>query len=234
MASAAPTRILKQGDLSEEAFTVGLRPSGHDRRFALQIVQEAEAQAAAIVIEAHERAAAIVAGAEAQRGAQQEAIRAQLRAEVEREVRGQLQSEQDSTFLHFRGLLHEARIAERELRDLAWSDMVALAIAVAEKVIEHELTTDPSVVERIAATALKQVAVDNVVRIIVHPTDHAAMTFWAPQALGGGRGDIEILMDPAVGPGGCLIGTKTGFIDARIQTQLTEIRRALAEVVEDA
>ena len=35
-------------------------------------------------------------------------------------------------------------------------------------------------------------------------------------------------------PGGCVIGTRTGFVDARITTQLAEVRRALAEVVEDA
>jgi flagellar biosynthesis/type III secretory pathway protein FliH len=30
-----------------------------------------------------------------------------------------------------------------------------------------------------------------------------------------------------------VIGTKTGYLDARIETQLAEIRAALTEVVED-
>ncbi|MBX5446290.1 MAG: type III secretion system protein, partial [Sphaerobacter sp.] len=35
------------------------------------------------------------------------------------------------------------------------------------------------------------------------------------------------------GKGGCVIGTRTGFLDARIETQLAEVRAALAEVIED-
>jgi flagellar assembly protein FliH len=120
------------------------------------------------------------------------------------------------------------------MRSACYADVLAIAIAVAERVIGRELTTDPTVVEGITEMAMSQVQLEQMTHILVHPNDYSVMDHWATQVLGAQRSAVEIVTDPSVGAGGCVIGTKTGFVDARVETQLVEIRRALADVVEHA
>ena len=44
--------------------------------------------------------------------------------------------------------------------------------------------------------------------------------------------NLEIVDDRRVGDGGCVIETNAGTIDAKIETQLAEVERALANAIE--
>jgi flagellar assembly protein FliH len=232
LASSIAPRILKQPSLGDDVYPVLPTPSRHDRSHAITLVRSAQERASAMLAEAQREALAILSAAQSERDEQLETLRAGIMADAEREVRERIRVETDNAVLRFNELIEQARVDREGLRAACYADMLALAIAVAELVIGRELRTDPAVVQHVASMALSQVQIEQITHVLVHPNDFAVMARWAASALGSHRGQIEILTDPAVGEGGCVIGTKTGFVDARIETQLSEIRRALAEVVE--
>jgi flagellar biosynthesis/type III secretory pathway protein FliH len=232
--SATQGRIIKHPANVSELYPLTPRPSRFDREHAMTLIREAEERAAALLAAAQTRAADMLRAADEERAAREEGLRASIRAEAERDVRQRLIVEMDASRERFKGLIAQAKLNDSELRATCYADLIALASAVAERVIGRELTTDPTIVERVAALALERAPLESVVSVMVHPDDYGAMERWAAEALGAHKGQIAVVVDTAVGPGGCVIGMKSGFIDARIETQLAEIRRALAEVVADA
>jgi flagellar assembly protein FliH len=231
---APSTRIIKQPSLAGDVYPVMPAPTRHDRAYAIALVRDAEERANAILAEAQQESSAILIAAQEERDTQIEAMRLSILAEAQREVLRKMQEEQDQTALRFRQLVEQAQIDREGLRAACYADVLALAVAVAERVIGRELRADPELVEQIAGTALSQVQLEQITHVMVHPNNYAVMERWAAEALGAQRARIAIVTDPAVGEGGCVIGTKTGFVDARIETQLAVVRRTLAEVVDNA
>lgn len=233
---ATSSRIIKQrhSPRGAAAYAVVPRPSGYDRALALELVRDAQARAAAIVAQARAQAEAIREATQAELDAHKEAWQTAIREQARAETRAALTTEMDGTNLRFQQLVEQAFVAADQLRAACYADLLTLAVAIAERVIGAELKADPGVVERVVALALDQVPLERVISVMAHPDDVAVVERWAGPALGDARRAIEIVADSAVGPGGCVIGTKTGFIDARIETQLAEVRRALADVVEHA
>lgn len=227
----ANPRIIKRWTPLAEVYELTPRPSRHDRERAASLVRDAEERAAAIIADAEARAAAIVWEADQEREARLEALKAAAMAQARQDVREQLAAEMDQTFITFRGLVERARLAEDDLRRAYQAELLTLAVAIAERIIGREIQTDPQVVERTVALALAHAQSSPITQIIVHPDDLAAIERWVADSLGEAR--LELATDAAVGRGGCVIGTKTGFIDARIATQLTQVRQALAEAIDD-
>ncbi len=224
---------MKQAAPGIEAYPILPRPSRSDREWAIALVREAQERADAIVADAETRAAELLLQAQAEQAAQLDELKAALLAQAREEVQAQLQAEMEATFGRFQDLIQQATVTAAELRATCQAELVALALAVAERVINKEISLDISTVERVAALALRHTPIERVTKVIVHPNDYPVLDRWATNALGSKRGQIEILTDPLVSPGGCMIGTKSGFIDARIKTQLSEIRHALAQVIDD-
>lgn len=234
MASAFGSRIIKSHYVGVDTYTVSPRASRHDQDHAIALVREASERAESMLAEAQAQAAMILGRAADERDAQLEAMRTEIMAKAQRAVREELRQETDQTFARFQQLVQHAVVSQADMRSACYADVLAIAIAVAERVISRELKTDPTIVEGVAEMAMSQVQLEQMTHILVHPNDYTVMDHWATQVLGAQRGVVEIVTDPSVGEGGCVIGTKTGFVDARIETQLVEIRRALADVVEHA
>ncbi len=109
------------------------------------------------------------------------------------------------------------RMAQRELS--------ALALAIATRVIHREVATDPSVVLSMVESALQRIPVENQVRILVNPEDTELLQSKWSSLLGSlSLGcEVELLPDERVGKGGCLIETRGGMVDSRIETQMARI-----------
>jgi flagellar assembly protein FliH len=234
LASAFGSRIIKSQYVGPDAYTVSPRASRHDREHAISLVREASEQASALLSDAREQAQEIRDQAAAEREALVDAMRAQIMTEAQQAVRDQLRQETDQAIARFQQLVQAAVVSQADMRAACYADVLAIAIAVAERVIGRELEMDPTIVEGVAEMAMSQVQLEQITHILVHPNDYTVMDRWAGQVLGTQRSMVEVVTDPSVGEGGCVIGTKSGFVDARIQTQLAEIRRALADVVEHA
>ncbi len=108
-------------------------------------------------------------------------------------------------------------------------ELVRLALAVAGKVVAGEVALDRGVVTRIAAEALQAARDRREVVVRVAPADAAALRAEEPrllEALARARA-VAIREDPAVGRGGVVVETEAGTVDARIETRLDALRRAL-------
>lgn len=112
------------------------------------------------------------------------------------------------------------RSAEREL--------ASLAVAIAAKLIRREISGDPSLVLSMVESALDKVGPTESIRIVVHPEDADLVKRSWPELRGTiafGR-DWEVVGDDRMERGGCLLETRGGKVDSRIETQLAEIADA--------
>ncbi len=128
-------------------------------------------------------------------------------------------------------VLREAGAAEMErLVGEAEEEIVRLALAVAGKVIDRA-AEDDAVAVATARRALARLRGARQAEVRVHPEDAPAARC-AAAALGAGLAPdarLEVVEDPAVGRGGAVVETEAGSVDARVETQLAELGRALAE-----
>jgi flagellar assembly protein FliH len=108
------------------------------------------------------------------------------------------------------------------------SQAVHLAVAIAQRIIRRELAGDPQIQAAYIREAL-ELAVGQQVRVRIHPDDRESLGRvagqWLEQSLA--RASAELVADPSVSPGGCLVETQHGQIDQRIETQLARIEEEL-------
>ena len=191
-------------------------------RDAQTTVDEATAHARTIVDEATAQAAAIT---DAARRAGQAAGHA---AGVQ-----SAHDEMDDMLGALRDLV-EAGAAERHaLIDSAEPELVRLAVAIAERVLHQQIALDHGVVVEMAKAAIARIVDREKITVRVNPADVERMREHREQLLA--LGDVKtmrVIEDQRVDRGGVIIETDAGSIDAKISTQLTEVRKIL-HIVDD-
>lgn len=127
----------------------------------------------------------------------------------------------------------ESAVAERQ----AWfanheKDLVKMAVLIAQKILLTELSISRQSVLSLASAALKRINDKTQVRLRVHPDDEAlVLKAKGPLMLGvDNLTSLEVVADPGVGVGGCIVETRTGIVDARVATQLAEVAGTLLEL----
>lgn len=114
----------------------------------------------------------------------------------------------------------------------AEDEIAQLSVAVARKIILREMSADSSIVGDIVMEAIRKVTDREEITVKVHPSDLDTVLSrqddYARNIKGIRR--LKILADNAVSPGGCVIETPSGTVDARIESQLSEIEQSLLEV----
>jgi type III secretion system HrpE/YscL family protein len=183
------------------------------------------------ILDARAEAERIVSAARAEA----EAIRAAASAAVEEARRaGQAEGREagrQAALGEAAELLARARADAETTRKDAAGSAVVLAARMAEKIVGHKVTTDPSVMADIAAQALKACrARTGPVTLRVAPSALAALEQARPALLSalGGVSDLRLVVDQAVAPGGCVVDTPVGRLDARLETQVAALEAALA------
>ena len=107
--------------------------------------------------------------------------------------------------------------------------MVALALDIARQVIKTEVSQNPAVVQAVLANALRRITDKDNVRVRVSVSDAPRVKEAREDLMEivDGLRFLEIMEDRRVGDGGCVIETNAGTIDAKIETQIAEVARAL-------
>ncbi len=116
-----------------------------------------------------------------------------------------------------------------EFFDRIEPELVRLSVTIAEKVISQELAVRPDVVVDIVRGAMKRLRDREQVRISVNPGDLEQVRGARDDLISAVDGvrKLEIVEDRRVSPGGCVIESPNGTLDARIETQLNEIVAAV-------
>jgi flagellar assembly protein FliH len=92
------------------------------------------------------------------------------------------------------------------------------AVQLARQVVRHELDTHPEIIAKVAQEAVGAIVLSaRHLRVHVHPADHQHVVAGAGEALK--ARDARLVADPGVEPGGCIVESDLGQVDARIGTR---------------
>jgi type III secretion protein L len=119
-----------------------------------------------------------------------------------------------------------------EIRERVWReterDLLRLAVRLAEKIIGREIETDKKTLNEMVAAALQNARQQEKLTVRVNPSDLSLIEEEREKFLPSTRARfIDFVADPRVSSGGCLIESEVGTIDARLETQLRVLERAL-------
>ncbi|MCC6729238.1 MAG: hypothetical protein IT208_07850 [Chthonomonadales bacterium] len=131
-----------------------------------------------------------------------------------------------------------ARIAEERAR--IWrdceEDVIRLVLEIARKVVKDDAEVNRGIALSTIRNALRRVVATDEVRIRVNVLDLETVRSSRAdlmEMLDGVR-HLELVEDRRVSPGGCVVETANGAIDARIDTQVGEIETALLGMAREA
>ncbi len=184
-------------------------------RVVKRLIVDADIEAQRIIIEAREQAAQITERAEAQTRS--------LRATSYREAR-------EAALLELNQVLLDARERRDRAITEAERDIVQLSVKIAEKIIGHEIERDTRTLADIVSTALRHVRQQEILIVRVSPDDTNVVQTFRNQLDPQGRARFfDIVADPRVTHGGCIIESDSGAVDAQLATQLRVLEQALLE-----
>jgi len=128
--------------------------------------------------------------------------------------------------------LTELILDARQRRDAALAgaerDLLRLAVKLAEKIVGREIERDPAALADIVANALRHARQNETLTVRVSPADAPHVEAYRARLDPAGRARfLDIVADPRVGHGGCVIESESGTIDAQLDTQLRVLERAL-------
>ncbi|MEH7307820.1 FliH/SctL family protein [Neobacillus drentensis] len=213
---------------------------------AEQIIQEATEQAQSIIEAAEQKANSLIKDAEEsmnqwwaenhqklenlsqeaeQKGFQEGYTTGKHEAELEvqREYLGkidQVQNMLEQAFVH-----KEAIISEAE------PFLLELSTVIATHIIKQELTTNPDQFVELIKQNILRFKEKEFITVCVHPDDFDFIQAQRAHlvAVVNGETEVKIIPDHSVTSKGCIIRTAYGSVDARIDTQIEEIKKVILE-----
>lgn len=156
--------------------------------------------------------------------ARREAEQIVAKAEQERtaSVEAGLQLGYEEGLKNWNRILAGAWQARENLKTEWEQSLLHLAVRVAEKIIGEQLRLQPDSIVPIVREALKSVGQERQLTLLIHP-DHretVQANLDRLQALVGSSRQIHLVAHPDVAPGGCVVESELGVIDAKLETQL--------------
>jgi flagellar assembly protein FliH len=192
---------------------------------ARQIVREAEKHGRQLAEQARQQGHQV--GLEEGR---REGLR-QIRAEAREHVLQETRERMDRLVQALTTGLTEFEQNKRRLIGVAEAGLIELALAIARRVCKLLVETSPEAVRANAQHLLKAVRHDGDLELRVNPADYDTLRDVAAEVLRCGEEleHVQLRADAAVAPGGCVLSTPDGQIDASIEAQLDRIAEAIAQ-----
>ncbi len=104
--------------------------------------------------------------------------------------------------------------------------VIDLAISVAEKIVRREIS-EHSIINETLSEAVKRVIGSNKVVVKINPADLEILNGSKDRHFDSTFSKIQFETDNRIEQGGCFIETEIGNVDARISTQLNELKKFL-------
>ena len=120
--------------------------------------------------------------------------------------------------------------APKEVFEYIAPDILEISIDIAKKIIKKEVESDPQVLIETIMDVLKTVSKNEPkINIRVRPQNAQFIKDTLPTVTYqyGIDAKINIIADPSVEEGGCVLQTNNGIVDASIDTQIEIIKKAL-------
>lgn len=115
------------------------------------------------------------------------------------------------------------------LKERFEENVIKCALAVAERIVKREITRDQEFVLTQVREALKRVVGVSRIQLRVHPSDEVLLQIRRAGLMEASDTlrEIAIEADETIEPGGCIIESESGSVDAQLSTQLKQIEEAL-------
>ncbi len=120
------------------------------------------------------------------------------------------------------------RLRDHSAHTYEW-ELVQLALAIAGKMVEREVRSDPAALAGIVHSALARVQHAERVTVRMNPGDLERLNGLRSDLLGalaGGGAGVRFAPDDTLRPGGCLLESDRGDVDARIEQRLRVVEEA--------
>lgn len=131
-----------------------------------------------------------------------------------------------------RAVLEQAYDMKRQIIQESEPFLVELATAIAEKIILQELSANPEWIIGMTRSVLARRREKGIITLCVSPNQFAYIRDARDELLLSvdSQAELQILPDSTVGEHGCVVRTAFGSVDARVDTQLKEIKLALQQL----
>lgn len=179
-------------------------------------------QAAQIVARANEEAEEI------RRRAAEQGRKAALQA-AEATVRTRLDQQLQSLVPALSKAIEEIKLAKQTWLASWEASALRTAVAIAERIVRRELVKRPDIAAALMREALELATGAGRIKLRLNPQDFATLSEKAKELAGqmAQLAPTDIVADPLVSPGGCIVNTEFGEIDQRIESQLARIEQEL-------
>lgn len=229
--------IYKEEEKNGAAEDLPIRPQpviDYERLAALALL-EAEEKAAKIIAEAERSASQIAERVREKALEEAEALKVEAAREGFEEGRQEAlnKAAYDASTIReqARSVLRQAEEQRRQSIESLESEIVRLAIEMTEKLLSARLNMDPRVIVEIAKEAIGKLHKRDQVALWVNPSEadlYEERRGELEKNLSP-KGELIIIKDPDIKPGGCVAETENGRVDATLDSRWQALLEALGE-----
>lgn len=120
-----------------------------------------------------------------------------------------------------------------ELLKSAEGQLVNIVTAVARKVVQAEIRSDPELVRQCVQAAVRAIGESSLAALHLNPEDvELLQDMWEELRQRFGDGGLQIVADARVQRGGCIVDAENRTVDAQIESRLAEIERQFRLIAE--
>lgn len=235
MTSTPAPRLLKAKDARGIGSGIAFNYEDLQRRSS-EHLERARQEAARVLDEARVEAEAIRRRAfeEARQDGLKQGL-ADAQDEIQKravELADEMAGERLKTVLPALGAAAQALTLERDRWLTEWETAaIRLSAAIAGRVLRRRLDAEPQIAGEMIRGALELAAGSSEVRLRLHPADLETLGRHGDDVIESitGCSAASLVPDDALARGGCLVETRHGTIDARIETQLERLASELMQ-----
>jgi flagellar assembly protein FliH len=126
-------------------------------------------------------------------------------------------------------ILEQSYLLKQQIIQEAEPFLIEMSCAIAEKIVSRQLTIESEWIVDLIKTVLARRREKGIITLCVSPTQFPYIQDAREELLLhiDSQAELQIIPDPSVHDHGCVVRSTFGSIDARIDTQLKEIKNAL-------
>lgn len=148
------------------------------------------------------------------------------------EAEAQVREQYEQLLAEARTIIESAVMIKHRLIQESEPFLIELSCAIAEKIVTRQLSLEPEWTVDLIKNVLLRRREQGIITLCVSP-EHFQFVVDSREELMlaiDSQAELQILPDPTVKDHGCVIRSSFGSIDARIDTQLNEIKKGLQQV----
>ncbi len=127
----------------------------------------------------------------------------------------------------FKKAIEDFSKEKEEAFKAAERQMVDLSLQIAKLIISKEVSIDKNIVASIVKEVLDSVKDKSKISLFINPIDEDVIKKHLPKFMAGIEAEVELIVDDSIEPGGAIVQTPSGRIDALIDTQIEELKKRL-------